>query len=102
MKHVDEVPHRSTAPAVRSQITEADEESGGTPQPSALATGPPPSDDQIVARLSADLDSLARVDAFSGAARLDKTGHTLFQHAYGLAFRAQRTPNAMETASMRC
>jgi len=61
------------------------------------APGPPPSDAEIVARLSSELDSLSRAGAFSGAAMLDKDGHTLFARAYGLADRATQSPNRLET-----
>jgi len=60
-------------------------------------TGPPPTDDQIVARLAKDLDSLAAAGEFSGAALLDKDGRTLYGRAFGMASREAKTPNQLTT-----
>lgn len=60
-------------------------------------TGPPPTDDQIVARLSRDLDSLAAIGEFSGTALLDKGGRTLYGKSFGMASRETRTPNQLDT-----
>lgn len=65
--------------------------------PPPAPTGPPPSDEAIVAALGAELDSLARAGAFSGVALLDRDGATLYARAFGLASREERRPNTLET-----
>ncbi len=74
-------------------------EDAGVPQGTAPPpdTGPPPSDAEIVARLAAELDSLAAAGEFAGAALLDKGGATLFGKAYGLASRPDGVPNQLDT-----
>jgi CubicO group peptidase (beta-lactamase class C family) len=63
----------------------------------APSAGPPPTDREIVASLALPLDSLARVERFSGAALLVKGDSVLFQHAYGLAAREPQVPNQLDT-----
>lgn len=70
---------------------------GGPGGPPPDFSGPPPSDEAIVARLQADLDSLARIDRFSGVAVLDKDGRTVFAKAWGMASREARRPNTLDT-----
>ena len=85
---------------VALMIEPVDEEVGGhaTPPPAPPApAGPPPTDDQIVARLGKRLDSLATAGRFSGTALLDKSGKPLYSKALGLASRAEKRPNTMET-----
>ncbi len=53
--------------------------------------------DQLVAQLSATLDSLARRGAFSGVVVLARAGTPVFQRAYGEADRAARRPNRIDT-----
>lgn len=77
------------------RIEDAEDEGPAGPPPPD--TGPPPSDEAIVAQLGAELDSLAAAGAFSGAALLDKSGTTLFGKAYGLASRPDRVPNRIDT-----
>ena len=74
-----------------------DPEDDAPPQPSASESGPPPTDDQIVARLTADLDSLAQAGEFAGAALLDKDGRTLYGKAFGLASREKNAPHRLDT-----
>lgn len=76
---------------------EATEDGGRSRTPPTDDTGPPPSDAAIVARLSSALDSLFRLDRFSGVAMLDKDGQALFAKAYGLASREAKRPITMET-----
>ncbi len=64
---------------------------------SPAVQGPPPSDANIVAGLSAELDSLSRAGAFSGAVLFEKDGRPLFQHAYGMASRSEKRPNSLDT-----
>lgn len=52
----------------------------------------------LVRRLGALVDSLARAGQFSGVVSLTQRGATVFEHAYGEADRATRTPNTLETA----
>jgi D-alanyl-D-alanine carboxypeptidase len=61
--------------------------------------GPPTPmpDDQAVRVWSAYLDSLAAVDAFSGAVLVTRGDEELFRAAYGLASRAKRIPNRTDT-----
>ena len=53
--------------------------------------------DQLIARLSAALDSLARRGDFSGVVVLAREGAPVFQHAYGEADREQHRPNRIDT-----
>lgn len=52
----------------------------------------------LVARLSALADSLARAGQFSGVISLSKRGTTVFERAYGESNRMRHTPNTLETA----
>ncbi len=56
-----------------------------------------PSDDQIVADLSATLEKLSTEDQFSGTVLVAKHGKILFEHAYGYADHAFAAPNRLDT-----
>ncbi|MEP7067155.1 MAG: serine hydrolase domain-containing protein [Gemmatimonadota bacterium] len=53
---------------------------------------------QLVARVGAFADSLARAGALSGVVLLAKNGAPIFEHAYGLADRERKVPNSTGTA----
>src|ERR1700741_1958674 len=53
---------------------------------------------ELVRRMGAALDSLAAAGEFSGVVVLARAGQPVFQHAYGLADRAARRANTVETA----
>jgi CubicO group peptidase (beta-lactamase class C family) len=55
------------------------------------------SDAEIVRRLNAYLDRLAKEDEFSGAVLFAKEGRVLYKKAYGLASRAYNVPNRTDT-----
>ena len=61
-------------------------------QPSPIAEA------ELVKRLAATADSLARLNEFSGVVLLAKDGQPVFQRAYGFADREAKKPNTMETA----
>ena len=63
----------------------------GPPAPAPLSQA------QLTARLGKTLDSLSGLDQFSGVVLLVKDGHPVFQRAYGMADRAARRPNELET-----
>src|SRR6267378_4195313 len=65
---------------------------------SAVAQAPAVSQDELLGRLTASLDSLAAIDQFSGVALVAKDGAAVFEHAYGMADREARRPNDVETA----
>jgi CubicO group peptidase (beta-lactamase class C family) len=50
-----------------------------------------------VSELARDLDSLATATSFSGVVRLDEGDRVLFERAYGLANRAGKVPNTLDT-----
>ncbi|HVT37687.1 MAG TPA: serine hydrolase domain-containing protein [Gemmatimonadaceae bacterium] len=58
----------------------------------------PISEQELVRRLAASLDSLSRLDQFSGVVAVSRAGKPVFQHAYGMADREARRPNNIETA----
>lgn len=58
----------------------------------------PVSQSELVSRLAQSLDSLARLDRFSGVVLLAKGATPVFQKAYGLADREAKRPNTVETA----
>ncbi|HEX8693507.1 MAG TPA: serine hydrolase domain-containing protein [Longimicrobium sp.] len=58
----------------------------------------PISQEELVRRLSATLDSLAAQDRFSGVVLLARGGAPVFERAYGLADREGRRANDVETA----
>lgn len=66
-----------------------------TAQDSIPSPIPPP---ELVRRLGSTLDSLARLDRFSGVAVLAKNGRLVFQRAYGLADRTSGRRNTPATA----
>lgn len=55
-------------------------------------------DAELVLRLSTTLDSLSRLDEFSGVVVLARAGSTIFDRAYGMADRTASRPNTTETA----
>jgi CubicO group peptidase (beta-lactamase class C family) len=55
------------------------------------------SDAEIVKRLNAYFDRLAKDDAFSGAVLFAKDGKVLYKKAFGLASRAYNVPNRTDT-----
>jgi D-alanyl-D-alanine carboxypeptidase len=73
---------------------------------SGSATGQPPPqsrpspipESELIKRLSASLDSLAKIDQFSGVVVLAKGGTPVFQMAFGMADRESRRANNLETA----
>jgi D-alanyl-D-alanine carboxypeptidase len=71
-----------TAPALRAQTD--------NPSPLPEAT--------LIARLAITVDSLARLDQFSGVVLLTKGGAPVFQRAWGMADREAGRPNTIETA----
>jgi CubicO group peptidase (beta-lactamase class C family) len=93
--------HAEAPHTLQGVLFEATDDRGGGPGgPGGRApeeAGPPLTDEQIVARLAAELDSLSRIDRFSGVALLDKGGRTLLARAYGMASREDKRPNTMET-----
>jgi CubicO group peptidase (beta-lactamase class C family) len=68
-------------------------------QPTPQAVTPSPvSQTTLVRRLSSAVDSLANLGEFSGVVVLAKAGVPVYQSAHGLADRARRIPNNLETA----
>ena len=59
---------------------------------------PAMSEAELIARLTATMDSLAGRDEFSGVVLLAKAGKPVFQKAVGFADREARRPNTVETA----
>ena len=80
----DQEPSAGAAPPIRKELEAPD-------------TSPLPTDAQIVAGLTAELESLVKSGSFSGAVVLDKSGKTLFEHAYGMASREAKIPNRLDT-----
>ena len=63
------------------------------------AQAPAPLDETtLVSRIAATLDSLAKLDEFSGAVLLARNGAPVFQKAVGMADREAARPNTVETA----
>lgn len=62
------------------------------------AQSPPVSQEELVRRLTATLDSLAAQDRFSGVVLLARGGAPVFERAYGFADREGRRANDVETA----
>ncbi len=52
---------------------------------------------ELIARLRALTDSLAKAGQFSGVVSLSKRGAAVFERAYGEAERTRHTPNTLET-----
>ncbi len=71
-----------------------------TATPSLVAQQPaaPPAQGEIVRRVTALVDSLATQDQFSGVVVLAREGTPVLQLARGMADRAARLPNTVETA----
>lgn len=65
--------------------------------PSPEGEGPPLNETQLVAELSAYLDSLARRDEFSGVVLLARPDVTVFRRAFGTASKEYGVPNRAET-----
>ncbi len=65
--------------------------------PSLESTGPPMDETQLVAELSAYLDSLAARDEFSGVVLLAGSDGPIFRKAYGLASKEYEVPNTVDT-----
>lgn len=59
---------------------------------------PPITQDELVRRLGATLDSLSSRDEFSGVVVLARGGAPVWERAYGMADREARRPNNVETA----
>jgi len=57
----------------------------------------PLSQDQLVAKLAATLDSLTAAGEFSGAVAVDRAGKRVFAGAYGVADQATKRPNTLQT-----
>ena len=72
----------------------AQQPSGGA-EPGRLS---PISQTELVRRMRSLVDSLAKIDQFSGVVLLAKNGQPVFQHAYGMADRDRRIANNPETA----
>src|ERR1700752_3041235 len=53
---------------------------------------------ELVKRVAATVDSLVKLNEFSGVVLLAKDGKPVFEKAYGLADREAKTPNTIETA----
>jgi D-alanyl-D-alanine carboxypeptidase len=71
------------------------------PAQTPSSTGVPPaaiSEDTLVKRLTALMDSLARAGEFSGVVVLSKGGAAIYQSAHGLANRERSIPNNLQTA----
>ena len=66
------------------------------PRPAEFAI-PRLSQKEAVDAFAKQLDHDAQTDHFSGAALVAQNGKILFEHAYGLADRAKKTPNTVET-----
>ncbi len=81
----DDPPHQLMGVTLRP------DEGGSAP------VGPPLTDAQVAAALAAQLDSLARADAFSGVVSLEKDGVPLFAQPYGMASREAHAPNTLDT-----
>jgi CubicO group peptidase (beta-lactamase class C family) len=62
------------------------------------ARTPAVSQAELVRRLQTSLDSLAKMDQFSGVVVVAKAGAPVFQHAYGIADRKHGVANNVETA----
>lgn len=69
----------------------------GAQEPTTTASSPL-SEAELVQRLGATLDSLAKLDQFSGVVLLARQGTPVFERAYGFADRASKRPNDVETA----
>lgn len=69
----------------------------GAQEPATFASSPL-SEPELVQRLGATLDSLAKLDEFSGVVLLARQGTPVFQQAYGFANRESQRPNDLETA----
>jgi D-alanyl-D-alanine carboxypeptidase len=91
----EDAPHKLMAIRVedmpREEMSPEGAEDGG------YSTGPRWTDDQVSAALAAQLDSLSRAGAFSGAVLLAKGDKVLLRNAYGLASRRYETPNRPDT-----
>ncbi|MFL5500804.1 MAG: serine hydrolase domain-containing protein [Gemmatimonadaceae bacterium] len=72
--------------------------SGRTQQTPPNPRPAPISQDELVRRLTVSLDSLSRIDEFSGVTVLAKGGVPVFQMAYGLADRERGIRNNVATA----
>lgn len=66
--------------------------------PALAQPAPAISQDELVRRLGATLDSLAARDEFSGVVVLARAGSPVWERAYGMADREARRPNDVETA----
>lgn len=73
------------------------EDGGYSEAPAAPPPGPRMSEARVAASLRAYVDSLARVDAFSGAVLLAKGNRVLVRQSYGQASRRFGTPNRPDT-----
>jgi D-alanyl-D-alanine carboxypeptidase len=69
----------------------------GAQQPGPAPSSPIP-EPELVRRLAATLDSLAKRDEFSGVVLLAKRGVPVFEQAYGFADRESKRPSDVETA----
>lgn len=91
----EDAPHKLMAIRVedlpREEMTPEGAEDGG------YSAGPRWTDDQVTAALAAQLDSLSKAGAFSGAVLLAKGDKVLLRNAYGLASRRYETPNRPDT-----
>ena len=68
--------------------------------PTGLTAQPasPLSEADLVRRLETTVDSLTKLDQFSGVVLLARNGRPVFQRAYGFADREAKRPNAVETS----
>ncbi len=58
----------------------------------------PIKESELVKRIAATVDSLVKLNEFSGVVLLAKDGKPVFERAYGFADREAKTPNTIETA----
>jgi len=63
----------------------------------AAQAAPPLSPEQLTARLTKALDSLAAIGEFSGAVGIKRAGTMVFEQAYGMADRATKRANTVTT-----
>jgi CubicO group peptidase (beta-lactamase class C family) len=70
----------------------------GTAAAAGAQQAAPITQDELVRRVAAALDSMSAQDQFSGVVAIARNGQPVFQRAYGYADREARRPNTVETA----
>jgi D-alanyl-D-alanine carboxypeptidase len=71
---------------------------GGEGPPAPSSAGPAPTTEEgFKQQLAAYLDNASKKDEFSGVVMVARHGAPIFQHAYGFADKAAKTPNQLDT-----